>query len=155
MPGARPDGDSAGWSRRNSVLAESLTQEKEAPRRLLFLLMRREAYLALKTFRKNGEPVVTAMWFVRIDGAIFMRTGADSGKVKRIRNQPEVEFAPSNAAGRPSEAFRVAKARLVEGPEEAERIEAALRRKYGLQKSLVDLALWLGQKRDRAYLRIE
>jgi len=45
-----------------------------------------QQYLNLETFRKNGAAVKTPVWFVQDGDAIFVRTLANSGKVKRIRN---------------------------------------------------------------------
>jgi uncharacterized protein len=54
----------------------------------------------LTTFRKSGEPVVTPVWYVVFDGKLYLRTGANSGKVKRIRNDPRVQLAPSTVRGK-------------------------------------------------------
>jgi PPOX class probable F420-dependent enzyme len=40
----------------------------------------------LAMFRKSGEPVVTPVWYAVLDGKLYVRTGAGSGKVKRVRN---------------------------------------------------------------------
>lgn len=51
-----------------------------------------EDYVVLTTFRRSGEPVATPVWVVadpKGDGVVVM-TIADSGKVKRIRNDPRV-----------------------------------------------------------------
>ena len=45
-----------------------------------------QQYLNLETFRKNGAAVKTPVWFVQDGDATFVRTLANSGKVKRIRN---------------------------------------------------------------------
>jgi PPOX class probable F420-dependent enzyme len=45
-----------------------------------------QQYINLETFRKNGVGVKTSVWFVQDGDTIYVRTVANSGKVKRIRN---------------------------------------------------------------------
>ena len=42
-------------------------------------------YLNLETYRKNGQVMPTPVWFVQDGEVFYVRTGANSGKVKRIR----------------------------------------------------------------------
>ena len=53
----------------------------------------------LTTFRKSGNEVPTPVWFVVLEGKLYVRTEASSGKVKRIRNNGRVEPAPSTVRG--------------------------------------------------------
>ena len=57
-------------------------------------------YLSLGTFRKSGEKVATPVWVTRDGDDLYVITGASSGKVKRIRNNAEVELAPCDMRGR-------------------------------------------------------
>ena len=111
-------------------------------------------FLLLTTFRKNGEGVPTIVWFVREGEDLLVRTGADSGKVKRIRNQAEVKVVPCGPGGRPHGPQLEAQASLLDDPAQAEQLEVKLRKKYGLQKKLVDFVLRVGGKTERAYLRL-
>ena len=43
-------------------------------------------YLNLETYRKSGVAVRTPVWFAEQGGILYLYTLADSGKVKRIRN---------------------------------------------------------------------
>ena len=47
-----------------------------------------ESYLSLATFRRDGREVATPVWFAEGDGAVWVFTAGDSGKVKRLRNSP-------------------------------------------------------------------
>ncbi len=94
----------------------------------------------LTTLRRGGEAVVTPVWFVVLDGLLYVRTGAASGKVKRIRNNPRVLLAPATVRGRPVGSNTGARARVL-GPEEAGLAATAirlLRRRYRTTP-LVDL----------------
>jgi uncharacterized protein len=98
----------------------------------------RHSYLNLETFKRSGHGVRTPVWFVQDGPTLFVRTGATSGKVKRIRNNSRVRLVPSDAQGNPRGDWMEAGARLVEG-EEAQRVSRLATRKYGAMKVAFDL----------------
>ena len=57
-------------------------------------------YISLTTYRKDGTPVATPVWLVRDGDTLRVYTQADSGKAKRIRNNPAVTVAPCDARGK-------------------------------------------------------
>jgi nitroimidazol reductase NimA-like FMN-containing flavoprotein (pyridoxamine 5'-phosphate oxidase superfamily) len=46
----------------------------------------------LATLRRDGVPIMLPLWFVVIDRRIYLRTGADSKKARRIRHDPRASF---------------------------------------------------------------
>jgi uncharacterized protein len=62
-------------------------------------LLETEKYINLLTYKKNGEPVLTPVWFIFKDNKIFIRTSNKSGKFKRIKNNKNVKFALCNIRG--------------------------------------------------------
>ena len=58
-------------------------------------------YLSLTTYRRDGTPVSTPVWFVEEDGRLFVTTAADSYKAKRLRRNPAAMVAPCTARGVP------------------------------------------------------
>ena len=58
-------------------------------------------YVSLTTFRRGGEVVPTTLWFALADGRLYATTPPGSGKMKRVRNDPQVILTPCNAWGRP------------------------------------------------------
>jgi len=56
-------------------------------------------YLSLTTYRRDGSPVSTPVWFVEDGGRLFVTTGADSYKAKRLRRNPVAMVAPCSARG--------------------------------------------------------
>jgi len=62
-------------------------------------------YFSLETFRKTGAGVRTPVWFARDPASsdnltrFYVYTLPDSGKVKRIRNNPKARIAPCNMRG--------------------------------------------------------
>ena len=51
-------------------------------------------YIRLETFKKNGQAVPTPVWFVVEDDMLYVRSYANSGKVKRMRNNSYLKIAP-------------------------------------------------------------
>ncbi len=111
-------------------------------------------YLTLETFRKSGEGVRTPMWFALIGEKVYMTTRGQSGKVKRIRNNPAVKLALSNSNGRLLGPLHDGRARLVEEEALFEEAVQALNRKYGLKKKLIDFALRFAKDQSEAILEV-
>jgi PPOX class probable F420-dependent enzyme len=57
--------------------------------------------LLLTTFRKDGTPVATPVWFVINDGELHTTTLESAGKLKRIRNNARVTVAACTVRGTP------------------------------------------------------
>ena len=75
-----------------------VSEERSGPHPFSYL--EGHQYINLTTFRKSGEPVSTPLWFALHEGRLHATTEPDSGKMKRIRNNPSVLLAPCNAWGR-------------------------------------------------------
>ena len=88
-------------------------------------------YLSLTTFRRDGTPVPTPVWLIRDGESLQVTTDMDSGKVKRIRNNPEVLVAPCDMRGRLTGESIPARATL-QTPEQSARTADLIRRRYGL-----------------------
>ena len=100
-------------------------------------------YLSLETFRKTGVGVRTPVWFARDPAStenratFYVYTLPDSGKAKRIRNNPKVRVAPCNMRGDLRGAWIDARARICAG-DEATKGQSLLNQKYGLMKRIGD-----------------
>ncbi len=95
-----------------------------------------EKVISLETYRRNGEPVRTPVWFLEQDGIVYVHTDDSTGKVKRIRRNPQVRIAPSHFRGKPKADYVNAKAELEMDPETVERYRSMIYKKYGLQGTL-------------------
>jgi PPOX class probable F420-dependent enzyme len=71
--------------------------------------------ILLTTYKRDGTPVGTAVNVVVEEDRAYFRTWDTAGKLKRIRNNPEVEFVPCTPLGRPKGATVRARARILEG----------------------------------------
>ena len=92
-----------------------------------------ERYISLVTYRKSGVAVPTPIWFVEADGLLYVMTRGDSGKYKRIRNNPQVSFAPCTMRGRVLGPEFTGTARIL-SESDWPRIRALLRKKYWLMR---------------------
>jgi PPOX class probable F420-dependent enzyme len=59
-----------------------------------------QRYISLAAFRKNGVAVYTPIWFAEYDDKLYFMTNSKLGKVKRIRNNPQVKIAPCTMRGK-------------------------------------------------------
>ncbi len=96
-------------------------------------------YIALETFRKSGVGVPTPVWVVAENGKLYVWTVGESGKVKRIRNNPQVRMAVSDARGTPKSEWVAAKARVLAAPGDEAAQRKRLAAKYGWQFRLFEL----------------
>jgi PPOX class probable F420-dependent enzyme len=60
---------------------------------------RDQKFILLTSYKKDGSPVETQMWFVLDAGRLFVRTSSHHYKVKRIRRNPLVKVAPCDFTG--------------------------------------------------------
>jgi uncharacterized protein len=110
-------------------------------------------YISLTTYRRDGTGVSTPVWCAVADGRLYVQTGRDSGKAKRIRRESEVAVAPCRARGAPTGPSMRGHARILELERAAADTGARLlRRKYGWQKRI---ALYLAARRGEATVILE
>jgi uncharacterized protein len=95
-------------------------------------------YINLITYRRSGETVATPVWFVHENHRLYVGTGRNAGKIKRIRNNPQVLVEPCDARGTPLGERMTAHARVLDVVEHA-RINQLLTQKYGLMKRMIDV----------------
>ena len=96
-------------------------------------------YLSLQTFRKNGDPVSTPVWFAEAQGKYYCYTPNHAGKVKRLRNSSQSKVAPCDGRGNLLGEWIETQATLVESEDEQALAFRLLRQKYGWQMGIGDL----------------
>jgi PPOX class probable F420-dependent enzyme len=119
-----------------------------------FVQFQNQSFINLETFRKNGIGVKTPVWFVEDEGRFYVRTGAESWKVKRIHNNPQIKVVPSKSQGQPIGKWVPAVAHRIDNPVREVEINKLFNRKYGLQKRFFDL-MGMMRKDQLATLEIE
>jgi len=95
--------------------------------------IQRQKYISLSTFRKSSAAVSTPVWFGEQDDKLYVMTRSDSGKYKRIRNNPQVRVAPCTIRGKITGPDFAATARILP-TEDWPQARTALQRKYWLTR---------------------
>jgi PPOX class probable F420-dependent enzyme len=104
-------------------------------------------YVCLTTLRKNGTAVPTPVWFGEANGKLYVMSRPDSGKCKRLRNNPKVRIAPCTIRGKVVGPEVDATARILP-PEAWPSARAAINHKYWAAR----LPIW---SKKNVYLEIE
>jgi len=105
--------------------------------------------LALTTFKRDGTPVVTPIWFNVIDGKLLVTTPASSWKAKRVANNPKVTFATCTQRGKVTGPTFTGSARVLPKDELAPVLKAKRRRYFSAR--FIQL---LPSARDQAAIEI-
>jgi hypothetical protein len=109
-------------------------------------LSNREKYVSLVSFRRDGRPVASPVWFAQVGDGFGVITETNVGKVKRIRNNPRVTVQVCDVRGKTNAEASVlsATAQLVTGAE-AVSVRKAIAKKYGLTYAAFGVYWMLGQ----------
>ena len=99
-----------------------------------------EKVISLETYRRNGEPVRTPVWFLKEDGLLYVHTDDGTGKVKRIVRNPKVRIAPSHFRGKPKADYIDGRAELETDPETVKKYRLRIYKRYGLQGTFAKLS---------------
>jgi len=91
-----------------------------------------ESFVSITSLRRDGTPVATPVWVVATAGHLYVWTGSQTGKVKRIRNNPTVTLAPCTRLGTVTGPALQAQAKIIPVGERPE-IWRLFTAKYGLQ----------------------
>jgi uncharacterized protein len=96
-------------------------------------------YVLLRSFRRDGTPVDTPMWFALDEGALLFRTGIGP-KTKRLERHPDVELTLCNYRGRvrPDATPVKGRATILSGADAA-RADGLLHARYGWQYNTIPL----------------
>jgi uncharacterized protein len=101
--------------------------------------LRGARYALLRSFRRDGTPVDTAIWFGLDGEALLFRTKVGP-KTRRLAGRPDVELMPCDYRGRPrAGAARTAGRATILAGADAERANRLLHRRYGWQWNSVPL----------------
>jgi uncharacterized protein len=104
-------------------------------------------YISLVSFRKNGLAVHTPVWFAEEGGKLFVMTRTDSGKFKRIRNNPQIKIAPCTISGK------------ITGPEFPAQVRVLPEADWDRARNAIHAKYWLARvpflwSKTNAYLEI-
>ena len=92
-------------------------------------------YISLITYKKDGSPIATQVWFVEEDEKIYFVTLQGRFKFKRIKNNPNVQIAPASMRGKPKGEYFDGIARIL-SDDEAQPIIGLFKKKYRMFKMM-------------------
>ena len=108
-------------------------------------------YVLLTTYTHDGRAKPTPVWAARDGDALVAVSDAEAWKVRRITGEPRVTLAACDMRGDLRGGAVDGVAVVVDGTL-VQRVEAALRRKYGWKMALLDLTARLRPRRPRVGL---
>ena len=112
-------------------------------------------YISLGTYRKSGAVVNTPVWAAFADGALFVFSAGEAGKVKRLRHSSRAQVAVCDARGKLLGEWHAARAELITDDRQVQLALQVMREKYGWQMWLADVGARLtGRFERRAYIRV-
>ena len=120
------------------------------------MISNRENYINLSTRKRDGSFVNTPVWFAqeRDTNNYYVYSLKNVGKVKRIRNYPEVKVGICTYSGKPKGSWSYAVADLVDEPENTKVAYSVLRKKYGIKFRIGDFFSWIkGTYHQRQIIR--
>lgn len=88
-----------------------------------------EQFIVLTTYRRDGTPMPTCVWFAEAGDRLYITTMGQAGKTKRVRANPQVTIAPSDQAGNVHGPVFAGRARVLDETDFAH-ANALLRAKY-------------------------
>jgi PPOX class probable F420-dependent enzyme len=97
-----------------------------------------QKYINLETYKKDGTPVRTPVWFMIDSDIIYVVTREKTGKVKRLKNNQNIRIVPCSFKGKPESEWIKGIAQKVMGGE-AEKAIKLRKKKYGFSVRLTGL----------------
>jgi PPOX class probable F420-dependent enzyme len=121
-----------------------------------FASLQGQKYVNVETFRKNGQGVRTPVWFAgepqqEPPENLYVYSTEDSGKAKRIRNNPRLRVAPCDVRGKLLGDWIEARAEIVTA-EEAEHGMKLLNEKYFPWKQMLDFFSFFSRNKRVVFL---
>jgi len=97
-----------------------------------------QKYINLETYKKDGTPIRTPVWFVIDNDLIYIITRESTGKVKRLKNNQNVRIVPCSFKGEIKSEWVNGKAQKIMGSE-ADKVIELRKKKYGFAVRLSGL----------------
>ena len=97
-----------------------------------------QKYINLETYKNDGTPIRTPVWFVIDNDLIYIITRDSTGKVKRLKNNQSVRIVSCSFKGQSKNVWVKGKAEKITG-EEADKAIKLRKKKYGMSARLIGL----------------
>ncbi|MBA2680681.1 MAG: PPOX class F420-dependent oxidoreductase [Ktedonobacteraceae bacterium] len=123
-----------------------------------FAALGEKAFVSLTTFRKNGERISSPVWVARDGDTLIVLTPEESAKIKRLRNNGQVEIRPSSRTGKVADNSEPIPgiAEIVTDAPIIARLTRVIQKKYGVEYYITMLIERIAARRQkpRVILRI-
>ena len=97
-----------------------------------------QKYINFETYKKDGSPVRTPVWFVIDNDLLYVITREYTGKVKRLKNNQNVRIVSCSFQGEPKNEWVKGMAQMITD-ESADEIIKLRKKKYGFAVRLTGL----------------
>ena len=97
-----------------------------------------QKYINFETYKKDGSPVRTPVWFVIDNDLLYVITREHTGKVKRLKNNQNVRIVSCSFQGEPKNEWVKGMAQMITD-ESADKIIKLRKKKYGFAVRLTGL----------------
>ena len=97
-----------------------------------------QKYINLETYKKDGTPIRTPVWFMIDNEVIYIITREKTGKVKRLKNNQNIRIVPCSFKGESKNEWINGVAQKIMG-DNAERAIKLRKKKYGISVRLAGL----------------
>jgi uncharacterized protein len=104
-----------------------------------------ERFLSVTSFKRDGTPVATPVWFVSDGKRLYALTDLHSAKVWRIRRHPRVLVAACRANGELLTGQVPARAEVLTATEDLDYVQKLLLKRYRISYRVVMLGYRLGR----------
>ena len=111
-----------------------------------------QKYVNLETYKKDGTPVRTPVWFMIDNDIIYVITREKTGKVKRLKNNQNIRIVPCSFTGKSKSEWIKGIAQKITG-EMAEKAIKLRKKKYGMFARLT--GIFTSQKGNLVVYSIE
>jgi uncharacterized protein len=98
-------------------------------------------YCTVVSYRRDGTPVATPVWFGTAQGRMYFRSLAQAAKLRRIARDERVLVAPCTLRGRPTGPPFQGRARILEDDAEVGAAERAIQGNYGAGRRAYERAI--------------
>jgi uncharacterized protein len=122
----------------NAARADEAMEVLERPVRHAGFADLTGTYVLLVTYKRDGTPIPSPVWFARDGETLFVWTEVNAFKAKRLRNDPRALLAPCTSRGVPTGDPIAATGRVLTDDAERRRAASVIRSQWGIGRKLFE-----------------
>jgi len=122
----------------NAARADEALSVLERPVRYDDFSELRGTYVLLVTYKRDGTPIPSPVWFARDGSTLYVWTEVNAFKAKRLRNDPRALLAPCTSRGVPTGDPIAATGRVLSDDAERQHAASVIRSQWGVGRKLFE-----------------